>query len=70
MEVITEVNHLIDSRIASGSAMRKEEKPRNRTLYKALDMLTKRQLLIETRDQYCINAEKTDLVDYYANSIR
>jgi glycerol-3-phosphate O-acyltransferase len=70
IDVISRVDQMIDRRIQSGGAMRREQKPRNQTLTQALDMLTSRQILLQDQDEYRVNPDAMDLVKYYANSIQ
>jgi len=49
--------------------MKADEKPRQRTLSRSLDMLLSRNFLIEADDYYQINPEYKLLIRYYANSI-
>jgi glycerol-3-phosphate O-acyltransferase len=70
IDVISRVDQLINSRIQGGGAMRRDEKPRNQTLTRALEMLTSRGILLQDQDEYRVNPEARDLVKYYANSIQ
>jgi glycerol-3-phosphate O-acyltransferase len=69
LEIIGDCDTLIDEMIEKGAAMKTEEKPRQRTLARSLDMLLSRNFLIETDDHYQINPEYKPLIQYYANSI-
>ena len=69
LEIIGDCDTLIDEMIEKGAAMKAEEKPRQRTISRSLDMLISRNFLIETDDRYQINPEYKPLIQYYANSI-
>lgn len=69
LEIVSDCDTLIDEMIEKGAAMKTEEKPRDRTLSKSLDMLIARNFLIEEDDSYRINPKFRPLVQYYANSI-
>ena len=69
LEIFGGCDTLIDEMIEKGAAMKAEEKPRQRTLSRSLDMLIARNFLIETDDYYQINPEYKLLISYYANSI-
>jgi glycerol-3-phosphate O-acyltransferase len=69
IDVISRVDQLINERIETGGAMRRDQKPRNQTLTQALEMLTTRKILLQDQDEYRVNPEAMDLVTYYANSI-
>ena len=69
LEIFGDCDTLIDEMIEKGAAMKAEEKPRQRTLSRSLDMLIARNFLIETDDYYQINPEYKLLISYYANSI-
>lgn len=69
LEIISNCDDLIDQMIERGAAMKKDEKPRHRTLSNSLDMLKSRGLLLEENDHYSIDPEKRSLIEYYANSI-
>jgi len=69
LEIIGDCDTLIDEMIEKGAAMKAEEKPRQRTLSRSLDMLISRNFLIEADDYYQINPEYKPLIQYYANSI-
>jgi glycerol-3-phosphate O-acyltransferase len=69
IDVISRVDQMINQRIQSGGAMRREQKPRNQTLTQALEMLTAREILLQDQDEYRVNPEALELVRYYANSI-
>jgi glycerol-3-phosphate O-acyltransferase len=69
LEIFGDCDTLIDEMIEKGAAMKADEKPRQRTLSRSLDMLLSRNFLIETDDYYQINPEYKLLICYYANSI-
>ena len=69
LEIIGDCDTLIDRMIEKGAAMKAEEKPRQRTISRSLDMLISRNFLTETDDRYQINPEYKPLIEYYANSI-
>ena len=69
LEIVSGCDDLIDAMMQRGAAMRAEEKPRQRTLSRSLDLLKNRNLLIEEDDRYRINPQHRSLVQYYANSI-
>ncbi len=69
LEIIGDCDTLIDEMIEKGAAMKAEEKPRQRTLSRSLDMLISRNFLIVADDYYQINPEYKPLIQYYANSI-
>lgn len=69
LEILGDCDTLIDEMIKNGAAMKAEEKPRQRTLARSLDLLKSRNFLIETDDRYQINPEYRPLIQYYANSI-
>ena len=69
LEIIGDCDSFIDEMIEKGAAMKAEEKPRQRTLSRSLDMLKTRNFLIETDDCYQINPQYKPMIQYYANSI-
>jgi glycerol-3-phosphate O-acyltransferase len=69
LEIFGDCDTLIDEMIEKGAAMKADEKPRQRTLSRSLDMLLSRNFLIEADDYYQINPEYKLLIRYYANSI-
>lgn len=69
LEIVSRSDELLDLMITNGAAMKAEEKPRSRTLFKSLELLTVRQFVIEENDRYRINPSHRALVEYYANSI-
>ena len=69
LEIFGDCDTLIDEMIEKGAAMKVDEKPRQRTLSRSLDMLLSRNFLIEADDYYQINPEYKLLIRYYANSI-
>lgn len=69
LEILGDCDALIDEMIARGAAMKAEQKPRHRTLFRSLDLLISRDFLVETDDCYRINPEYRPLLQYYANSI-
>jgi glycerol-3-phosphate O-acyltransferase len=69
IDVISRVDKIINQRIKQGAAMRRDEKPRNQTLTRALELLCDRGILLQDQDEYRVNPESMDLVKYYANSI-
>ena len=69
LEIFGDCDTLIDEMIEKGEAMKADEKPRQRTLSRSLDMLLSRNFLIEADDYYQINPEYKLLIRYYANSI-
>lgn len=69
LEIVGDCDTLIDEMIEKGAAMKAEEKPRQRTLSRGLDLLISRDFLIETNDCYQVNPEYRPLIEYYANSI-
>ncbi|PCI80248.1 MAG: glycerol-3-phosphate acyltransferase [SAR86 cluster bacterium] len=69
LEILGDCDTLIDEMIEKGAAMKAEEKPRQRTLSRSLDMLKSRNFLTETDDYYKISPEYKPLIQYYANSI-
>ena len=69
LEIFGDCDTLIDEMIEKGAAMKTDEKPRQRTLSRSLDMLLSRNFLIEADDYYQINPEYKLLIRYYANSI-
>lgn len=69
IDVISRVDQMINKRIQQGGAMRRDQKPRNQTLTRALEMLTQREILLQDQDEYRVNPDAMDLVKYYANSI-
>jgi len=69
LEIIGDCDTLIDQMIEKGAAMKAEEKPRQRTISRSLDMLITRNFLVETDDYYQVNPEYKPLIQYYANSI-
>jgi hypothetical protein len=60
---------LIDEMIEKGAAMKTEEKWRQRTISRSLDMFISRKFLIETDDYYQTNPEYKLFIRYYANFI-
>lgn len=69
LEILSDCDELIDRMIEQGAAMKKEEKPRHRTLSNSMDMLIERNMITVQDDQYRVNPERVDLLQYYANSI-
>lgn len=69
LQILSHCDSLIDEMILRGAAMRPDEKPRHRTLFNSLELLIKRDLLIEEDDRYMIKPEHRPLLLYYANSI-
>jgi len=69
LKIFGDCDTLIDEMIEKGAAMKTDEKPRQRTLSRSLDMLLSRNFLIEADDYYQINPEYKLLIRYYANSI-
>ncbi len=69
LEIASGCDELIDQMIERGAAMKVEDKPRQRTLSRSLDLLRLRGLIIETDDRYQINPQHRPVLQYYANSI-
>jgi glycerol-3-phosphate O-acyltransferase len=69
LEIHAECDVLIDEMIRRGAAMKPEEKPRNRTLTRSMNMLIHRDLVLQNQDQYRINPDHKNVLMYYANSI-
>ena len=70
IDIIEKVNQLIDRLMASGSAMREDEKPKQSTISQSLSLLSNRGVLVEESDRFHYNDESRPLISYYANSIR
>jgi len=70
IDITEKVNQLIDTLMASGSAMREEEKPKQSTISQSLALLTERGILVQDKDHFRLNSEAQDLTRYYSNSIR
>ncbi len=69
IEIVSHCDELIDGMIERGAPMKLEQKPRQRTLSNALELLCNRKIVIEKDDRYEINTDRLDLARYYANSI-
>jgi glycerol-3-phosphate O-acyltransferase len=70
LEIIAGCDSVIDEMIATGAAIRAEQKPRHKTIAAALENLRHRHILIETDESFQVNPAFERLIDYYANSIR
>lgn len=69
LEILGDCDTLIDEMIAKGAAMKPEQKPRQQTLSRSLDLLISRDFLTEKDDCFRINPQHRPLIEYYANSI-
>lgn len=69
LDVVARVHDLANGFIAGGAAMKEAEKPRQKTVMNALEMLRLRGLITEQDDLYRIDPDHRALVDYYANSL-
>jgi len=69
LEVVARSHDLVDTFIANGAAMKPSEKPRQKTVVNALEMLRLRGLITEEDDVYRIDDAHRPLIDYYANSL-
>jgi glycerol-3-phosphate O-acyltransferase len=69
LEVVARSHDLVDTFIANGAAMKPSEKPRQKTVVNALEMLRLRGLVTEEDDVYRIDDAHRPLIDYYANSL-
>jgi glycerol-3-phosphate O-acyltransferase len=69
LEVFARTHHLVDTFISGGAAMQASEKPRQKTIVNALEMLRLRGLVTEENDVFRIASGHKALIDYYANSL-
>lgn len=69
LDIIAGCDEIIDDMIASGAAIRDDQKPRQKTIASALENLRHRHILLESDDVYRVNPEFEALIEYYANSI-
>ena len=69
IEIVAQCDELLDQIIEQGTAMRLEQKPRNKTLVDSLAMMKNRALVLEESDFYRANPERRSLLEYYANSL-
>lgn len=69
LEVVARTHDLTDAFIAAGAAMQSSEKPRQKTIMNALEMLCIRGMVVEQDDVFRIADDHRPLVDYYANSL-
>lgn len=70
LDIIAGCDSVIDEMIATGAAIRAEQRPRHKTIAAALENLRHRHILFETDERFQVNPEFERLIDYYANSIR
>ncbi len=70
LEIAGACDEIIDAMIARGSPMKKSEKPRQRTLQNALQLMRKHGLVVEQDDHFRVGPGQTRLLEFYANSIR
>ncbi|MEM7543547.1 MAG: 1-acyl-sn-glycerol-3-phosphate acyltransferase [Pseudomonadota bacterium] len=69
-QVIIEVHKLVDTLIEKGAPMRAAEKPARRTVEKTLALMSHYGLLKRSDGYYSLNAERREIAEYYAQSIR
>ncbi len=70
LEIAGACDGIIDEMIASGSPMKKSEKPRPRTVQNALHLMLEHGLVLERDNHFRIHPDKSGLLEFYANSIR
>jgi hypothetical protein len=69
LEIVVRTHDRVDTFIANGAAMKTSEKPRQKTIENALEMLRLRGIVSENEDVFQIVGAHRTLVDYYANSL-
>ncbi|WP_372370372.1 1-acyl-sn-glycerol-3-phosphate acyltransferase [Candidatus Uabimicrobium sp. HlEnr_7] len=68
-DIKIKVDSLIKELQNNGAPIKNDERPKERTIDHAIEMLFMRQLILLKNDKYFINENEIALLEYYANSI-
>jgi glycerol-3-phosphate O-acyltransferase len=68
-EIKSKTLHLIQTLQDQGAPIRDNEKPQEQTIQRALDQMVHHQILKEQNKDYSQNPQKSNLLNYYANSL-